>query len=255
MADFLVEAVGLTVRLGARTVLDGIDLEIRPGEIVTVIGPNGAGKSTLVRALAGLVACAAGRVRRRPGLRIGYTPQGLALDPVLPLPVGHFLSLAGPLGRHDRRQALRRVGLGDVLSRPMIGLSGGELHRVLLARALLRRPDLLILDEPLSGVDVGSQLDLYDLIRRLRDETGAGVLLVSHDLHLVLAQTDRVICLDGHVCCAGRPVEIAADPAFLRLFGPRYGEVLAIYRHAHDPNHPSGHHHHHAPLEPAEPAA
>jgi zinc transport system ATP-binding protein len=149
---------------------------------------------------------------------------------------------------------LPRVGLRDLLARPMLGLSGGELHRVLLARALLRRPDLLILDEPLTGVDVKSQLDLYGLIAGLREETGAGVLLVSHDLHLVLAQTDRVICLDGHVCCAGRPIEIAADPAFERLFGPRYREVLAVYRHAHDPNHPGGAHHHHAPLEPVVPA-
>ena len=251
----LVAGRGLAVVRQGRRILDGVDLAVSPGEIVTLIGPNGAGKSTLVRVLIGLERPDEGAVTARPGLRIGYSPQLLALDPALPLDVRRFLTLGTPAGRERLAAVLARVGLAEpLLRRQMRALSGGEQHRVLLARALLREPDLLVLDEPLSGVDVSGQLELYALIDRIREETGAGVLLVSHDLHLVMARTDRVLCLDGHVCCAGRPVEVARDPAFVRLFGPRYGDVLAFYRHRADPHHHhdhpgGGHDHHHAPLE------
>jgi zinc transport system ATP-binding protein len=250
----LVAGRGLAVVRQGRRILDGVDLAVGPGEIVTLIGPNGAGKSTLVRVLIGLERPDEGAVTARPGLRIGYSPQLMALDPALPLDVRRFLTLGTPAGRERLVGVLARVGLAEpLLGRQMRALSGGELHRVLLARALLRKPDLLVLDEPLSGVDVSGQLELYALIDRIREETGAGVLLVSHDLHLVMARTDRVLCLDGHVCCAGRPLEVARDPAFVRLFGPRYGDVLAFYRPRADPHHPPGgpgvHGHHHAPLE------
>lgn len=227
----LVSAHGVVLRRAGRAILDHVDLAVAPGEIVTLIGPNGAGKSTLVRVLLGLTRPDAGTVVRAPAIRLGYVPQHLAVDPVLPLSVRGFLGLAGIRDRERLAEALALVGLGDVLDRPMHALSGGELHRVALARALLRRPDLLVLDEPLAGVDVAGQVELYELIARLRDETGAGVLLVSHDLHLVMARTDRVVCIAGHVCCAGHPVEVARDPAFTRLFGHRLGDVLALYRH------------------------
>ena len=250
----LVAGRGLAVVRQGRRILDGVDLAVGPGEIVTLIGPNGAGKSTLARVLLGLERPDEGEVATRPGLRIGYSPQLLALDPALPLDVRRFLTLGTPATRERLVAVLARVGLAEaLLRRQMRALSGGELHRALLARALLREPDLLVLDEPLSGVDVSGQLELYALIDRIREETGAGVLLVSHDLHLVMARTDRVLCLDGHVCCAGRPLEVARDPAFVRLFGPRYGDVLAFYRHQADPHHhhggPGEHGHHHAPLE------
>lgn len=248
-APSLIAGHGLTVRRAGRLVLDAIDIALAAGELVTLIGPNGAGKSTLVRVLLGLVPVDAGRIVRRPGLRVGYVPQHLALDPVLPLPVARFLTLAAKAPRAQLLALLARVGLGDVLARPMTALSGGELRRVALARALLHAPDLLVLDEPMSGVDVAGQVALYELIGRIRDETGAGVLLVSHDLHLVMARTDRVVCLDGHVCCVGRPVEVADDPAFQRLFGQRLADVLALYRHAHDHHHPHPGPHHHAVLE------
>jgi zinc transport system ATP-binding protein len=246
----LVAAHGVVLCRAGRLVLDHVDIAVAPGEIVTLIGPNGAGKSTLVRVLLGLVRPDAGTVVRAPGVRVGYVPQRFAVDPVLPLNVRGFLGLAG---RHERRRlvdALALVGLGDLLDRPMHVLSGGELHRVALARALLRRPDLLVLDEPVAGVDVAGQAELYGLIARLRDDTGAGVLLVSHDLHLVMARTDRVLCIAGHVCCSGAPVEVARDPAFTRLFGHRLGEVLALYRHdlAH---HQHAHGHGHADLPEA----
>jgi zinc transport system ATP-binding protein len=248
----LVEATGLTVRRAGRAVLDRVDLRVAPGEVVTLIGPNGAGKSTLVRALLGLVAPDAGHVRRRPGLRIGYSPQALVLDPVLPLTLARFLTLGARARRPELLAVLARVGIEDALDRPMTGLSGGELRRAVLARALLRRPELLILDEPMSGVDVTGQMELYELVARIRDETGAGVLLVSHDLHLVMARTDRVLCLDGHVCCAGRPLEVAGDPVFQRLFGRRLSDVMALYPHRHDHHCHDHHHHHHEALEAEE---
>jgi zinc transport system ATP-binding protein len=217
---------------------------VMPGEIVTLIGPNGAGKSTLVRVLLGLLALDEGQVTRPPGLRIGYSPQQLVPDPVMPLTVAGFLTLGDRAPRGRLAAVLERVGLDAVLERQMTALSGGELRRVVLARALLRAPDLLILDEPMSGVDVTGQVELYELIGRIRDETGAGVLLVSHDLHLVMARTDRVLCLDGHVCCVGRPLEVAGDPVFQRLFGQRLSDVMALYPHHHDHHHHHGRHHH-----------
>ena len=237
------------MRRGDLVVLDEVDLAVRPGEIVTLIGPNGAGKSTLVRVLLGIATPQAGRVLRRPGLRVGYSPQTLSCDPVLPLTVGRFLALGARAPRPELLAVLDRVGMGDALDRPMTGLSGGELRRVVLARALLRAPELLILDEPMSGVDVAGQMELYELVGRIRDETGAGVLLVSHDLHLVMARTDRVVCLDGHVCCAGRPLEVAGDPVFQRLFGQRLSDVMALYAHRPDPRCEGRHDHHHTALE------
>lgn len=248
----LVRAHGIVLRRAGRLILDHVDLAIAPGEIVTLIGPNGAGKSTLVRVLLGLTRPDAGTVVRAPTIRLGYVPQHFAVDPVLPLSVRGFLGLAGIRARERLAESLALVGLGDVLDRPMHVLSGGELHRVALARALLRRPELLVLDEPLAGVDVAGQVELYELIARLSDETGAAVLLVSHDLHLVMARTDRVVCIAGHVCCAGHPIDVARDPAFTRLFGHRLGDVLALYRHD------LAHHEHvhaHERTEPLRPPA
>jgi zinc transport system ATP-binding protein len=240
----LIEGQALTVRRAGRMILDSVDVAVLPGEIVTLIGPNGAGKSTLVRVLLGLLAPESGRVARRPGLCVGYSPQQLVPDPVMPLTVAGFLALGGRTSRDRLVAVLARVGLDIGLDRAMPSLSGGELRRVVLARALLREPDLLILDEPMSGVDVTGQVELYELIGRIRDETGAGVLLVSHDLHLVMARTDRVLCLDGHVCCGGRPLEVAGDPVFQRLFGRRLSDVMALYPHHHDHHHHHGRHHH-----------
>jgi zinc transport system ATP-binding protein len=242
--DDLVRARDVTVRRRGKIVLAHVDLGVTAGEIVTLIGPNGAGKSTLVKVLLGLVAADAGEVWRKPGLRVGYSPQFMAVDPVLPLTVRRFLALAGATDGAGIGAALAEVGAETVIDRQLAALSGGELHRVLLARALLRRPQLLVLDEPLSGVDVNGQAELYALIGRLRDRTGAAVLLVSHDLHLVMARTDRVVCIEGHVCCSGHPVEVARDPAFQRLFGRRFGDLVALYRHDMEHHeHADGHHH------------
>ncbi len=235
--DPLVAAYDLSVRLGGREVLSGIDLEVRPGEIVTLIGPNGAGKSTLVRALLGLLAPFSGRVERRRGITVGYLPQRLTIEPTLPMTVRRFLRLWGRADDATLAALLEEVGVPEVADQPVQGLSGGETQRVLIARALMREPDLLVLDEPNQGVDVAGQAAMFRLIDRLRRRRGCGVLLISHDLHLVMAATDRVVCLNGHVCCAGHPEDVSRHPEYLALFGPSAGGALAVYQHHHDHSH------------------
>ncbi len=216
--------------------LQDIDLSLVAGQIVSLIGPNGAGKTTLVKLVLGLLTAERGRVWRRPGLRIGYMPQRLQLNPAMPMTVNRFLALSRA-PRTAIAAALAETGIAALGNSPMQDISGGETQRVLLARALLRRPQLLVLDEPAQGVDIAGQTELYELISALRDRLGCGVLMVSHDLHWVMAQTDSVVCLNQHICCHGHPAHISSDPAYLSLFGERHAHALAPYRHRHDHRH------------------
>ncbi len=237
----LLAATGLSLRVGAADILKGIDFAIRAGEIVTLIGPNGSGKTSLLKALLGLVP-AKGDISRKPGLRIGYVPQNFPRDRSMPVAVGRFLRLFASEAAAD--SALARVGIAALSGRQLVALSGGEMARVLLARAIATGPELLILDEPLAGVDVAGEAALYHLIAELRDEIGCGVLLVSHDLHVVMAQADRVVCLNGHVCCEGKAEQVVRDPAFAQMFGPRIAGELALYVHRHDHSHAHDHENH-----------
>ena len=225
------------MRYAGTTALENVDLTLRRGEITSLIGPNGAGKSTLVRLVLGLVQPSEGYVRRDRELIVGYVPQKLTIDPTLPITVDRFLALLRLAEEPLRAQAAARVGIGHLLGRPMQELSGGELQRVLIARALLRDLDLLVLDEPGQGVDPTGQVDLFRLIDRVRIEMGCAVLLVSHDLHLVMAATDHVICLNRHVCCTGRPETVSNHPEYKALFGERAASTLAVYHHHHDHHH------------------
>jgi len=228
---------GFEVRFGDTVALANVSLSLHRGEIVTLIGPNGAGKTTLVRAILGLVKPSKGGIRRAPGLAIGYVPQRLAVDRVLPITVRRFLVLARRSAAADPAAALREVEAEDLLDRSLHALSGGEFQRVLLARALLRDPDLLVLDEPVQGVDFGGQIALYDLIGRIRRRHDLGVLMISHDLHIVMGATDRVVCLNRHVCCSGAPEAVSRHPEYAALFGPTAARRLAVYSHAHDHAH------------------
>ena len=235
--EVLIEATGVDVTFGRIKALNRVDITVRSGEIVTLIGPNGSGKTTLVRVVLGLLKPDRGQLWRRPGVTFGYVPQRLSVDPVLPLTVRRFLSL--PKAPHEEalKATLAEVGASYLLDYELRSLSGGETQRVLLARALLRNPDILVLDEPLQGVDFTGELELFDLIAATRQRHGCGVLMVSHDLHLVMAATDQVICLNHHVCCTGRPESVTKHPEYLALFGPRAAEGLAVYTHAHDHHH------------------
>lgn len=217
--------------------MEDVDLSVAPGEIVTLIGPNGSGKTTFLRAALGLIKPDKGEVRRRSGLTVGYVPQRVEIDRTLPLTLRRFVLLGGGANGAPLDAAAEEVGIGNLLDRSFHDLSGGEAKRAVLARALLREPDLLVLDEPTANVDVAGQAEFYDLIRRIRDDRGCGVLLVSHDLHLVMAATDQVVCLNVHVCCSGRPESVTRNPEYLALFGHRVAETHGLYTHDHDHRH------------------
>ncbi len=238
----LITAQGVGVIRNGRHLLKGADLRLEAGKIVTLIGPNGAGKTTLVRSVLGLIKIDEGNIKRAPDLRIGYMPQKLHLDASLPLTVERFLLLGGE-ARVSLAEIQELTGIQKLGKAAMQSLSGGEVQRVLLARALLRDPQLLVLDEPVQGVDVSGQSALYALINQIRKTRNCGVLLVSHDLHLVMATTDTVICLNQHVCCHGHPDTVTNDPAYLALFGASLADTsgappqVALYHHHHDHQH------------------
>ncbi|WP_092020894.1 zinc ABC transporter ATP-binding protein ZnuC [Marinobacter zhejiangensis] len=236
MTECLVTLKNATVRFDGPPVIDGINLTLNRGDIVTIIGPNGAGKTTLIKSILSIQKLSGGEIWLKPGARIGYVPQHLILQPTLPLSVRRFLMLTGePEARC--REALAQTGVSHLFDASIHHLSGGEKQRVLIARALARNPDLLVLDEPAQGVDINGQAALYDLIRTLRDQLQCGVIMISHDLHLVMAATDQVICLNQHICCSGRPEDISADPAFIETFGQQVAESLAVYHHHHNHQH------------------
>ena len=256
--ETLITLAGAGVRSGGRILVEGVDLTIARGEIVTLIGPNGSGKSTTAKMVTGVVKPSMGTVSRRPGLTVGYVPQKLSIDWTLPLTVERLMTLTGRHGPGAIMAALEAVGAAHLLKAAVQELSGGEFQRVLFARAMIRKPDLLVLDEPVQGVDFSGEVALYGLIRQIRDTTEAGILMISHDLHVVMAETDTVICLNGHVCCRGTPRAVQQSPEYLRLFGDRAGSALALYEHHHDHEHhddgcvvgaEQGHehaHHHHS---------
>ena len=257
----LVSLRGVSVRLNGNSVLSGVDLSLDRGEIVTIVGPNGSGKSTLLRTIIGAVAPDAGTVTRARGLRIGYVPQKIHIDPTLPMTVERLLQLRRQDVDIAVETALSDAGASGLGRRQMASLSGGQFQRVLLARALLADPDILILDEATQGLDQPGSAAFYQRIEALRHERGCAVLMVSHELHVVMAASDRVICLNGHVCCQGAPEQVASAPEYRALFGSGTHGALALYRHEHDHHyhghdHPDhghhGHGHHDHGKEPAE---
>lgn len=238
-AQTLVRGEAVTVKVGDRVILDEVDVRVDAGRIVTLIGPNGSGKTTLVRAMLGLLRPGSGVVWRKPGLTIGYVPQHVHVERTLPLTVRRFIQLGARVARGRVDAALAEVGAPRIADSSFHDISGGEMRRAMLARALLQEPDLLVMDEPTANVDIGGQAEFYAMIARIRDERGCGVLLVSHDLHLVMGATDEVVCLNHHVCCRGHPESVSRHPEYLRLFGSTLAENLALYQHHHDHVHGS----------------
>lgn len=233
----LVRVENLSVRYGARTVLSDVSMGIEPGEIVTIVGPNGSGKTSLLRAIIGAVKPFEGRVIRGSGVKIGYVPQRLHIDETLPITVTRFLKLPDGATSAEIDQALAQAGVPDLSEAQLSQLSGGQFQRVLLARALIGKPDLLLLDEATQGLDQRGSASFYQQIEHVRQDTGCAVLMISHELHVVMSASDRVICLNGHVCCAGTPAVVASAPEYRALFGTGTGGALALYRHDHDHGH------------------
>ncbi len=220
-----------------RWLVHDVSLTIRRGEIVTLIGPNGSGKSTTAKMVLSILKPDQGTVRRFSGLQVAYVPQRLSIDWTLPLTVDRFMRLTGKINASEQAKAMAATGVNHLAHAEVRTLSGGEFQRVLLARAIARKPDLLVLDEPVQGVDFSGEIVLYELIKKIRDDLGCGILLISHDLHVVMAATDKVICLNGHMCCSGSPKVVASSAEYKALFGERAASTLAVYEHAHDHTH------------------
>ncbi|MDY7024807.1 MAG: metal ABC transporter ATP-binding protein [Pseudomonadota bacterium] len=230
------------------TILDHVSLSVHEHEFITIVGPNGAGKSTLIKILANVLTPTSGKVWRKPSINIGYIPQRFHCDPLLPIDTRYFLSLNLPKTQKGNKnksedqslvQAVEQVGLDKhLLNKPLSALSGGEMQRVLLCRALLQKPDLLIMDEPTQSLDVRGQLEFYQLIESLHLQKTCSIVMVSHDLHIVMASTNKVICLYKHICCSGEGNLIVKEQAFIDIFGPELADKIAIYPHQHN------HHHH-----------
>ena len=235
--DPLLQLSNAGVERAGRWLVRGVEFTLSAGEIVTMIGPNGSGKSTTAKMALGIVAPDEGSVVRRKGLVVGYVPQKVAIDWTLPLTVERFMRLTGKVTKPAADEAMQATGVLHLRHEEVRTLSGGEFQRVMLARAIARKPDLLVLDEPVQGVDFTGEIDLYKLISRIRDQLNCGVLLISHDLHVVMAATDRVICLNGHMCCQGTPTAVASSDEYKELFGARATSVLAVYEHSHDHTH------------------
>ncbi len=226
--EALVTGSGLSFAYEGSLVLEGIDLTLRRGEIVTLVGPNGAGKSTLAKVLVGVLKAKSGSLDVKAGTVVGYVPQRLNIDPTMPITVRRFMSLGSP-ARDRGASALADLRIGHLMDKQLRELSGGQLQRVLLARALSRKPDLLVLDEPGQGLDIESQAELSALLGAVRNQ-GCAVLLISHDLSLVLSCTDRVLCIDRRICCSGTPDSVVHDPDYHRILGPRAADALALYQ-------------------------
>lgn len=233
----LVDVKNVSVKLGGHAALSNVDFSISSGEIVTVIGPNGSGKSTLMRTIIGALRPTTGTVSRIDDLRIGYVPQKLQIDASLPMTVARFMGLPRRRSNDEINAALVAAGAPNLATRQITDLSGGQLQRILLARALIDSPNLLILDEATQGLDQSGSAAFYRQIEAVRQSLGCAVLMVSHDLHVVMATSDRVVCLNGHVCCHGTPDLVASAPEYRELFGAGTQGALALYRHEHTHTH------------------
>ena len=229
-----VENVGISVN--GKSLVRGVSLEVKKGEIVTLIGPNGSGKSTTAKIALGIYKKIDGKVKTYTD-KIGYVPQKISIDWTLPIRVLDFMTLTEELTQDQINSALNMTGVEHLKNKSLSNLSGGEFQRVLIARAISKQPELLVLDEPVQGVDFKGEIALYKLIKEISEKMKCGILLISHDLHVVMSATDFVVCLNGHVCCSGTPNVVVQDNKYKQLFGDRASNILSLYEHKHDHTH------------------
>ena len=233
----LIKADKVCVVLNKKVVVDNVSLTIEDNDFLTILGPNGAGKTTLLRCLMGVLQPSQGKVVRQPGLRISYVPQSLPVDPILPIRVTDFLRLRKQTTPQSFADAIKLCQIEDLLTQALHQLSSGQWQRVLLARALVNTPHLLILDEPAQNLDVTGQLHFYNLLQQIYTHKEISILMISHDLHFVLAHTRKVICMFHHICCQGEPQQITQDNAFTEMFGDEMMQLMAVYNHKHNHSH------------------
>ena len=232
----LIEVQNLCVRYGNKEVLRNVNLSLSKNEIVTIVGPNGSGKTTLFKSIIGSTPISSGKVLIRPNLKIGYVPQVLNIDRSFPLTVERFLSLENRGHKREALNAQQVLDSNDLLFKQISTLSPGQLQRVLLARALVNKPDVLLLDEATRGLDQPGSAAFYRKIEEIRNTTGCAILMISHDLHVVMSASNRVICLNGHICCQGEPQSVASSPEYKAMFGSNVDGTLALYQHNHNNN-------------------
>ena len=231
--NILVKLKNAGIKQNDKWLVKGVSLEVEKGKIVTLIGPNGSGKSTTAKIALGIYKEFEGTVEKFTN-KIGYVPQKISIDWTLPLRVADFMVLTDDLDKGDINEALALTGVDHLIDKNLGNLSGGEFQRVLLARAISKKPELLVLDEPVQGVDFTGEIALYELIKKISEELNCGILLISHDLHTVMSATDHVVCLNGHVCCSGSPIDVAKNKEYKVLFGEQASQTLSIYEHRHD---------------------
>ena len=236
--NILVKLNQVGFRIKDKWLVKGVSLQIEKGQIVTLIGPNGSGKSTTAKIALGIYKKIDGEVEKYTN-KVGYVPQKISIDWTLPLRVRDFMVLTENLKDEDINEALSLTGVIQLKNKNLGDLSGGEFQRVLIARAISKKPDLLVLDEPVQGVDFTGEIALYKLIKKITDELNCGILLISHDLHTVMSATDHVVCLNGHVCCSGSPMDVAKNNEYKALFGEQASQILSRYEHRHDHVHTS----------------
>tara|TARA_B100000524_G_scaffold293498_1_gene168257 strand:- start:1292 stop:2041 length:750 start_codon:yes stop_codon:yes gene_type:complete len=236
--DLLVKVSDAGLYKNGKWLVKGVNLNITKGKIVTLIGPNGSGKTTTAKIALGLYKNIEGTVERLTN-KISYVPQKVSIDWTLPVRVIDFMVLTQDLQDQEIKDALNLTGVEHLKNNNLRELSGGEFQRVLLARAIAKKPDLLVLDEPVQGVDFTGEVELYALIKKISETLQCGILLISHDLHVVMSATDYVVCLNGHVCCSGTPVAVAQNKEYKELFGEKSSQLLSLYEHEHDHVHDS----------------
>ena len=236
--NILVKLDKASAEKNKKVLVKNISLEVKQGEIVTLIGPNGSGKTTTAKMALGINKNFEGSVQRYTD-KIGYVPQKVVIDWTLPIRVSDFMQLTSKVNIEEVNEALNFTGVNHLENKNLNELSGGEFQRVLIARAIAKKPELLVLDEPVQGVDFKGEISLYELIRSISEKTNCGILLISHDLHVVMSATDYVVCLNGHVCCSGTPKKVANSNQYRELFGDRASTMLSIYEHNHDHSHES----------------
>ena len=231
--DSLISANNLKVIRQGRMILNDVSLSIGPKEFITIIGPNGAGKSMLLKCLMGFYKSEEGVVTKKKNLKVGYVPQRFIPDSIMPITAKRFLTLKKKIKKDDLSQIIAETSIEKLLNKPISILSGGEFQRVLLARSLLGDPELIVLDEPAQNLDITGQIQFYKLLEKIYKERSLSILMVSHDLHMVMASTNQVICLYHHICCSGQPHMVTQDPKFESLFGSEMANMMAMYRHHH----------------------